>query len=436
MSGINRRQLLAGGAAGLAAGALPIRARSQSARPTRLVIVRAGGGWDPTFCFEPRFSDGVVTGPDIDATGAPGDEEEIRSIHGVDLMCNDYKRPSVTAFFEKWMPRTAIINGIWTGSIAHEPASIRMFTGTADTRNPDFGAIVGATYGNALPLGYIDISGYAFTGPLAASSGQLGYKAQIRNLVDAVPTYEAPGLLAAEGVTYPMYLSPDPQAIRDFTLARAERYRALPGRGLGANALHLDNLGASLERAARFRGEAAEILSQLEIGKNPSLTDSTTLAADLLNANLCTAVLLDGRQAFDTHSNNADQHEHYEDLFFGLSNLMDGLEAYDLVDSTMVAVISEMTRTPGMNEEGGKDHWAHATIFVTGGGVAGARKYGGYNELVESRPIDYATGDPIDSDDPTKLLKYDNLVAGLIEAMGIDSEQWLKGVTPFTAFHG
>ncbi len=446
MNGLNRRQMLLGGAAaGLAAGALPVVARSQAAKPTRLVIVRAGGGWDPTFCFEPRYSDGNVDGPDVDETGAVGDEEEIRSFGGVELMANDFKRPSVTQFFENWMSRTAILNGIWTGSIAHEPATIRMLTGTADTRNADFGAIVGATYGNALPLGYVDISGYAFTGPLAASSGQLGFNAQIRNLVDAVPSYSAPGLLAAEGVEYPMYLAPDQQQIRDFTLARSERYRQLPGRGLGSNGVHLDDLVASLDRAARFKGEAVGILSaidpatglpMLDIGRSPSLTDSTTLAAELLHANLCTAVLLDSKQAFDTHSSNVQQHECYERLFYGLNALMDNLAAYDLVESTMVVVVSEMTRTPRLNDEGGKDHWAHATVMAVGGGVAGGRKYGGYNELIESLPVDYATGEPDPATGSTQpLLKYDNLVAGFIEGMGIDSQEWLPNVTPFTAFH-
>ena len=219
MSGFNRRQMLLGGAAGVAAGAIPGRARSTPPKPTRLVIVRAGGGWDPTFCFEPRSTDACVDGPDLDLSADPNDEEYVKTIGGVEIQCNDYvhptdesksKRPNVTAFFEKWMSRTAIINGVWTGSIAHEPATIRMLTGTADTRNADFGAIVGSTYGNAMPLGYIDISGYSFTGPLASSSGQLGYKAQIRNLTDAVPTYVPPGSYVDLGIAYPLYLAPDP----------------------------------------------------------------------------------------------------------------------------------------------------------------------------------------------------------------------------------
>src|SRR5687767_4047041 len=103
---LNRRQLLQGGAAAALAASRPARGAGPSGTPRRLILVRAGGGWDPTFCMEPRFSDGIVEGPDVDVDPTiPEDVEEIRSFGGVELMVNDYKRAPVTRFFERWMSR-------------------------------------------------------------------------------------------------------------------------------------------------------------------------------------------------------------------------------------------------------------------------------------------------------------------------------------------
>ena len=166
-----RRKFLVSGVAAAAGGALVSRgAGAKSAQvPSQLIIVLTRGGWDPTFVFEPRLGDDFVEGPEVDEDPDNSEDiEALRTFGEVTLAVNDFKRPAVTTFFEKWMPRSAIVNGIWTGAIAHAPSMIRMLTGTISTANPDFGAIIGHKMGADLPLGYIDLAGSAFPGKLAA----------------------------------------------------------------------------------------------------------------------------------------------------------------------------------------------------------------------------------------------------------------------------
>ena len=98
-----------------------------------------------------------------------------------------------------------------------------------------------------------------------------------------------------------------------------------------------------------------------------------------------------------------------------------------MLDNTVVAVLSEMTRTPLRNASGGKDHWGHTSALLLGA-VRGNAVSGGTDGLLESMPMDLATGQ---LDPKGALCKYDNLCAGLLELVGVDPEEWLPGVVPF-----
>ena len=94
----------------------------------------------------------------------------------------------------------------------------------------------------------------------------------------------------------------------------------------------------------------------------------------------------------------------------------------------MVAVLSEMSRTPKRNDALGKDHWPHTSALLLGGPVRGGRVLGATDGLQESLPMDLATGavDPAGT-----LLRYDNLAAGLLAMLDVDPGPWLPGSEPF-----
>ena len=306
---------------------------------------------------------------------------------------------------------------------------IRMLTGTRSESNPDFAAIVGDTWGRDLPLGYVDLSGGSFPGLLAPSSGTVGNRAQILNLLDPDRPFTAPSYT---NLTYPQFrpTAEDDDAIAAWLKARTERFQA--GQHHPAEShQRLDDRFTAMERAERLRQDALEMLSSLDLGHSASAAEASALSVDLLEAKLCSSVLFDTRFDWDTHSNHVLQHGFYNNAFAGLNTLMTQLSERGMLEDTLVVVVSEMTKSPLISTGEGKNHWPHASVMLMGAGVQGGRIYGGYDSLLESEKVDYGSGDVTASG---QLLKYDNLIAGLLNACDIDAGGWLTGVTPFQAF--
>ena len=425
---MNRRDLLralaAAPLAGTGFGSLTARASGAS---KHLIVVVANGGWDVTFCMDPKLGVEGIDGPEVDEVPETHDDREaLETFSGMPVMVNDVKRPAVRTFFEAWGSRTAIVNGIWTGSIAHDPSRERILTGAADGTVPDMVVISGDRWGGSLPLGSVDMSGFSLAGSLAASSGRIGNRSQLKVLIDDHTAFAPP-----RGVdwSYPQFVpsGDDDDAVRDYLRARADRFRTLRTDG-GHNDARMDDLRISRDRAERFFEEATPITDQLNLGNPPSFGLQTGLAVSLIQAGLCQSVLMDTSRAWDTHTGNVEQHDHFNDLFGGLTVLADELTAAGLFEDTLVVVLSEMTRTPKLNAERGKDHWPHTAAMMFGGGVVGGRVRGGTDSLLESLPMDLLTGE---LDPSGELCKYDNLAAGVLAMVGVDPSEWFPGITPF-----
>lgn len=427
----NRRELLLAAAAAMAAPGATLAAGSDR-KP--LIVVFAEGGWDVTYCFDPKLScsapDGgpcTIEGPEVDeVAGVPDDREAVQTFGAIPLVVNRLKRPAVTAFFERWAARCHVVNGVWTGSIAHDPCRTRILTGTADGRRPDLATITGAVGGSDLPLGAVDLSGWSIAGPLASTSGRVGFNSQIAALVRDDVQFRVP---PAVNLTYPLFqLSPGDEAGVDaYVEARARALRARFSDGGGHNDRALADLLASRERGERFRGQAREVLSSLRFGVESSLADQLAMGVELIANGTCHSVMVDTREEWDTHNGNVNQHGSYNRTFAGLDALARDLEARGMLDRVVVAVLSEMTRTPLRNNGGGKDHWGHTSALLFGA-VRGNAVSGATSHLLESLPMDLATGEP---DPRGALCKYDNLCAGILELVGVDPAEWLPGVVPF-----
>jgi hypothetical protein len=427
----HRRELLLSAAALLGAPRFAF-GQGTGAGAKKLIVVFAEGGWDVTFCLDPKLSCGCdIQGPEVDENrSVPDDREAVRTFGNIPIVVNDVKRAGVTSFFEKWYQRCHVVNGIWTGSIAHEPCRVRILTGTADGTRPDVATIAGYTHGSALPLGSVDLSGWSMAGPLASSTGRIGYQSQIAALLDPSTHYDAPPEASYD---YPLFRlqAQDDAAVEAFVRSRAEALRARFGDQGGRNDRAIDDLLISLDRGERFKAQAADILSDLQIGVEASLDQQIAMAVQLVQNEMCQAVTLETRQEWDTHSVNFGQHAAYDQTFRGLSLLMDLLSQNGLLDQVVVAVLSEMTRTPLLNAAGGKDHWGHTSALLMGA-VRGNAVSGGTSQLLESRPMDLETGAVKDSG---ALCKYDDLCAGLLELVDVDPQQWLPGVVPFRGAH-
>ena len=216
-------------------------------------------------------------------------------------------------------------------------------------------------------------------------------------------------------------------------VARAERERAVIGKA-GYNKARIDDFVASLERGDVLRRNNGFG----ERGVTLSFQAQTDLAVLSLETDIAWAVNVDSGLSFDTHAQNAGQNPLQETLFAELTRLADELGSRPgkrtgstMLDETVVAVVSEMTRTPLVNAEGGKDHWPVATMLLFGGGIAGGRSYGGTNDLMEPRPTNFATG-ATDGDD-LRAIATGNVAAGILEAVGVDPSAYYPNEEPFSA---
>jgi len=401
----------------------------------------AKGGWDPLMCMDAKSVDSdILEGPWVDYEGVDeyqvpfGSVGKLDPLLGNNLQLNDVRRGPVTQFFDTWGDRAAVVNGVWMGSIVHQPNRIRILTGTTQSTNPDVATIFGHVYGTAEPLGSIDFSGLGYSGHLAASTGRTGHKSQIKALLDPMSRFPAP---PEAGYDLPLLQTTEREddRIREVLELRAEALRTRRGDG-GSNDRRIDDLLASLDRRERLVERGAEIVEPLDLGGEPSFDLQASLAATLLDQGMCRAVTLQHFSSWDTHKSNILQHERYSSFFGTVNRLLADLQARGLLDRTLVMLISEMGRTPRRNKGLGKDHWGHATQILVGPGIRGGQIYGETNDMVESMRVDLATGDTVADATGTggDLLKYDNLAAGLVAHLGIDPGEWFPQVKPFMAF--
>jgi hypothetical protein len=390
-----------------------------------LIVVLADGGWDTSFLFDPKLGSPWVEGPEFDeVAGNPDDRNEIRTYGDLPVLLNPARRPWVGTFFDAWADRCLFVNGLRIGSIAHDLGRTRLLTGTPSEHQPDVATIVGYRNGADLPLGSVDTSGKALVGALGTSAGRLGARSQLGWLLDPSRTPRAPAHLG--GTTYPQF-APDPseQALLDAFLQG--RLDALPPERAGVDR-HREAMEASRLRAQRLLDQRDVLLAQLQPGQYQGARDLIGLTVGLLGDGICRSITIDSGIYWDTHFANEDQHSCYDEIFTFLHALVSGLDGAGLLDDTVVAVVSEMSRTPLRNKTTGKDHWPITSAMLLGGGVNGGRAIGATDEYVQPMAIDLATGTPWAKG---QVLEFPHMAAGLLALLDVDPGEWLPGVTPF-----
>jgi hypothetical protein len=98
----------------------------------------------------------------------------------------------------------------------------------------------------------------------------------------------------------------------------------------------------------------------------------------------------------------------------GYSALLEDLFQRGMLDSTMVACLSEFGRTPKVNPAGGRDHWPQCwTIYFAGGGVKGGRVVGKSDDI---------GGYPAE-----RPVKPSEVVATIYAGLGLDLHTELPG---------
>ncbi len=88
------------------------------------------------------------------------------------------------------------------------------------------------------------------------------------------------------------------------------------------------------------------------------------------------------RGGFDTHANNFEAlQEHGDVMDPALASLVEDLAASGLLEKTLIVMLSEFGRTPMINKDAGRDHWASVfSCFMAGGGIKGGNLIGSSDE--------------------------------------------------------
>lgn len=426
MTSITRRDLLRSSAlAGLAAMlGRPISAWADShgSQSKNLILMWANGGWDPTFVFEVK--------PGLPGVVMP--EGEVSMVGNLPIWSSS-QRPAVNNFFDAWGSMTNVINGINVPSVAHPGCRIRMLTGYREQGHPDVGAVAGHALSADLPMPYLVMGDANFVGSLGASVGRVGRSNQLKALLDGAEAYPiAPGQFDAA-------LPPDTAEaalIRQYLLDGAERQRQLRGAH-GYNKARIDDFVSSLARSDQL----VDKRDLLESGKKQlTFAEQIEVTADALQHGLSRTAMIDGRLNWDTHADNDKQGGFYNELFLALDDLTHALAVrpgstagHSLLDETVIVAMSEMGRTPLMNSAKGKDHWPVTSALVIGAGVKGEAASGATDDLMLAVDIDMNTGAPSEQGE---ALYPENLLAGLLELVGVDPATHFPGIHPLRAFHG
>ena len=88
------------------------------------------------------------------------------------------------------------------------------------------------------------------------------------------------------------------------------------------------------------------------------------------------------RGGFDTHTANFPaMRDHGEIMDPALASLISDLAETGMLKKTLVIMLSEFGRTPRINKDAGRDHWASVfSCFLAGGGIKGGTVYGSSDE--------------------------------------------------------
>ena len=399
-----------------------------------LVIVNAGGGWDPTSLCDPKGNLGQYASerPDARHDGsinsvAINTETKRNPVSGMTwsdtprINNNDNTTSRVDGqfqnFFTTYHDKLTVINGIDNGTNNHNTGNRATWSGSLEMGYPSLAALFAASKNPSLPMAYISNGGYDFTASLVsrARASSAGF---IDRLAD--PNSDRYHYRNEEQSTDIYSQIKQAQAQR---LARQKSNESLPLRRQQLNQLFTvrqeDNDLAKLsEEKALIEADKPtnNHMNNREQGfkRQASLVAAAFKSGVAASANISTG-------GFDTHGNHDNsQYQSLGDLLEGVAYLQEALEVAGIADKTTVVIGSDFGRTPYYNSGNGKDHWPVTSVMVmhpTGSGKGG-KVFGASTDKFRSQKLNLTTGQP---DENGQLLTPAHVNLALRKELGIHS---------------
>jgi len=370
---MTRRALLAGGAAsimGLSVRDLMAFAGT-SHKPTaeQVILFWNGGGMSHIDTWDPK--PGRPTQGEFDAidTAAPG-----------------VKISQIFPKLAKQMKNVSLIRSIAGTQGAHGRATYNLQTSynqTPNIRHPGIGSVVTHELKRQGDLpSFVAISGRA------ARASYLGQRCEAYFV--ASPGDNDPYLAFPEGI-----LKTRGNRRLDILARFNKRYaNRLPDPRLKATQTSIDD-AVKLMRSpalAAFDLEKASARDRARYG-DTAFGRGALLARRLVETGVRFVQV--SRGGFDTHSNNFPAMEnHGTAMDPGLASLIEDLKKTGRLDKTLVIMLSEFGRTPKINANAGRDHWATCfSCLMAGGGIHGGKVIGSSDKdgyAPKDRPVEVA----------------------------------------------
>lgn len=279
----------------------------------------------------------------------------------------------------KRMKDYAIIRGLTHTIADHGLGKKYLLTGNRPSQTlsyPEYGSVVSKMHPSARDLPtYVSID-ESFVGP-----GYLGN--EFSALTAGKPTFGIPysvrGISLEDGLTVDRYKSQ--RRLLDDLDTAFEGFEKLdaPVRGLDRFGAQAHNIISAPSTRNAFDLEQEKPSESKRFGKH-EFGQSLLLAARLIEAGVhfVTIRLRPAEFDFDTHTDNFSRLRKLLPPFDkGLAGLFDRLKERGLFESTAIMVAGEFGRTPQINVQGGRDHWARAMFaLMAGGDIRGGQVIG------------------------------------------------------------
>ena len=279
----------------------------------------------------------------------------------------------------KRMKDYAIIRGLTHTIADHGLGKKYLLTGNRPSQTlsyPEYGSVVSKVHPSARDLPtYVSID-ESFVGP-----GYLGN--EFSALTAGKPTFGIPysvrGISLEDGLTVDRYKSQ--RRLLDDLDTAFEGFEKLdaPVRGLDRFGAQAHDIISAPSTRKAFDLEQEKPSESKRFGKH-EFGQSLLLAARLIEAGVhfVTIRLRPAEFDFDTHTDNFSRLRKLLPPFDkGLAGLLDRLKERGLFESTAIMVAGEFGRTPQINGQGGRDHWARAMFaLMAGGDIRGGQVIG------------------------------------------------------------
>jgi hypothetical protein len=311
------------------------------------VSISARGAWDVTSLCDPK-ADATVNHWAADGTGAA----VAGNIRYAPWAAN------AETFFTAFRDHMLVLNGIDTGTNAHDAGVTHSWSGRSSEGYPSWPALCAAVRGPLQPIAMLYNGGYGETAGVIRYSrvldpsdlGRLVNSEYLEERAFGQPVYEKR-----------FYLEEDLDRIRAWQASRMAASRAdgtrLPRQRHASDALYLARLGTAeldvlgeLLAAETLRPDPLQRQAQIAL---LSYRAGLTVSADLQ---------LGG---FDTHDDHDARHKPLlERLLAGVLFLFQRAGELGVSDRLVVVLGSDFSRTPRYNDVQGKDHHPIGSAIV------------------------------------------------------------------------